>query len=228
MRDIVAFKGKQSSLEIEIASDADFSDALKAISERLEKKRSFFAGSACVNIVGGSLDEEQQKELETMLKRDFGMLSVDFDSAKKPRSRLPRVPRFSQKDDAAAQPAPELKSDVLSKKVGAAVFVRETVRNGQRIEFDGDIVVCGDVNFGAELVATGNIAVMGALRGKAHAGSLGDETAVVTAYRLAPQQLRIGGIIAIAPKNAQQVSYPEIARVVGDTIVFAPASRVIK
>ncbi len=69
---------------------------------------------------------------------------------------------------------------------------------------------------------------MGALRGKAHAGSAGDETAVVTAYRLSPQQLRIGGIIAIAPKNAQQVSYPEIARVAGDTIVIAPASRVIK
>jgi len=226
MRDIVAFKGKQSSLEIEIASDADFSDALKAIAERLEAKRSFFAGSACVNVVGGSLSEEQQKELETMLKRDFGMLSVDFDSANKPKSRIPRVPRLFQKEESA--PVSELKSDVLSKKVGSAVFVMETVRNGQRIDFDGDIVVCGDVNFGAELVATGNIAVMGALRGKAHAGSMGDETCVVTAYRLAPQQLRIGGIIAIAPKNAQQVNYPEIARVVGDTIVIAPASRVIK
>ncbi|MGI6192196.1 MAG: septum site-determining protein MinC [Christensenellales bacterium] len=225
MRDIVAFKGKQSSLEIEIASDADFSDALKAISERLEAKRSFFAGSACVNIVGGSLDEEQQKELATMLKRDFGMLTVDFESAKRSKSRLSRTSRIQKEE---THPVSELKSDVLSKKVGAAVFVRETVRNGQRIDFDGDIVVCGDVNFGAELVATGNIAVMGALRGKAHAGSLGDETAVVTAYRLAPQQLRIGGIIAIAPSNAQQVSYPEIARVVGDTIVIAPASRVIK
>lgn len=225
MRDIVAFKGKQSSLEIEIASEVDFSDALQAISDRLESKRSFFAGSANVNIVGGSLDEEQQKELEGMLKRDFGMLSVEFESGKKQRSRLSGTARDEGGETA---PVSELKSEVASKKVGAAVFVRETVRNGQRIDFEGDIVVCGDVNFGAELVATGNIAVMGALRGKAHAGSSGDETAVVTAYRLSPQQLRIGGIIAIAPKNAQQVSYPEIARVAGDTIVIAPASRVIK
>lgn len=225
MRDIVAFKGKQSSLEIEIASEVDFSDALQAISDRLESKRSFFAGSANVNIVGGSLDEEQQKELEGMLKRDFGMLSVEFESGKKQRSRLSGT---AQDKGGETAPVSELKSEVASKKVGAAVFVRETVRNGQRIDFEGDIVVCGDVNFGAELVATGNIAVMGALRGKAHAGSSGDETAVVTAYRLSPQQLRIGGIIAIAPKNAQQVSYPEIARVAGDTIVIAPASRVIK
>lgn len=225
MRDIVAFKGKQSSLEIEIAGEADFSDALRAISDRLEAKRSFFAGSANVNVVGGSLDEEQQKELAGMLKRDFGMLSVEFESGKRQRSRLSRVAQAQREETV---PASELKSEVVSKKIGAAVFVRETVRNGQRIDFDGDIVVCGDVNFGAELVATGNIAVMGALRGKAHAGSAGDETAVVTAYRLSPQQLRIGGIIAIAPKNAQQVSYPEIARVAGDTIVIAPASRVIK
>ncbi len=225
MRDIVAFKGKQSSLEIEIAREADFSEALRAISDRLEAKRSFFAGSANVNVVGGSLDEEQQNELAGMLKRDFGMLSVEFESGKRQRSRLSRT---TQDKGEEAAPVSELKSEVVSKKIGAAVFIRETVRNGQRIDFDGDIVVCGDVNFGAELVATGNIAVMGALRGKAHAGSAGDETAVVTAYRLSPQQLRIGGIIAIAPKNAQQVSYPEIARVAGDTIVIAPASRVIK
>lgn len=225
MRDIVAFKGKQSSLEIEIAKEADFSDALKAISDRLEAKRSFFAGSACVNIVGGSLDDAQQQELEGMLKREFGMLTVEFEAEKKQKNRFPRISPVQKEANAILS---ELKTGVVSKKEGAAVFVRETVRNGQRIDFEGDIIVCGDVNFGAELVATGNIAVMGALRGKAHAGSAGDEAAVVTAYRLAPQQLRIGGIIAIAPTNAQPVSYPEIARVVGDTIVIAPASRVIK
>jgi len=225
MRDIVAFKGKQSSLEIEIADEADFSDALKAITERLEAKRSFFEGSACVNVVGGSLDADQKDELSNMLKRDFGMLCVEFEGGiKRTRQNLFRAQRSEQNEEKPA----EFKTRPVSQKEGSAVFIRETVRNGQRIDYDGDIVVCGDVNFGGELVATGNIAVMGALRGKAHAGAGGDENAVVTAYRLSPQQLRIGGIIAIAPKNAMQVSYPEIARVMGDKIVIAPASRVIK
>ena len=105
----------------------------------------------------------------------------------------------------------------------------ETVRNGQRIAYDGDIVVCGDVNFGGELVATGSIAVMGALRGVAHAGSAGDETAIVTAYRLQPQQLRIGAQIAIAPDGEQEeVGYPEIASVFQGAITIRPASRVIR
>jgi len=181
MRDIVAFKGKQSSLEIEIADEADFSDALKAITERLEAKRSFFEGSACVNVVGGSLDADQKDELSNMLKRDFGMLCVEFEGGiKRTRQNLFRAQRSEQNEEKPA----EFKTRPVSQKEGSAVFIRETVRNGQRIDYDGDIVVCGDVNFGGELVATGNIAVMGALRGKAHAGAGGDENAVVTAYRL--------------------------------------------
>ncbi len=225
MSDIVAFRGKQSSLEIEIASEADFSDILKAISERMESKRSFFSGTACVKIAGGSLAEEQQRELEGMLIKDYGVLSVEFQGKTRPQIRVARQAQARREESTLTS---ELKSGVSSKTTGSAVFIQETVRNGQRIDFDGDIVVCGDVNYGAELVATGNIAVMGALRGKAHAGSSGDETAVVTAYRLEPQQLRIGRIIAIAPKDTQQVNYPEIARVTGDALVIAPVSRVIK
>jgi septum site-determining protein MinC len=71
--------------------------------------------------------------------------------------------------------------------------------------------VIGDVNPGAEIIAHGNILVWGRLRGAAHAGSLGDEDAVVCALDLTPAQLRIAGQISKAmPKKKNQG--PQVAR----------------
>ena len=238
MRDVVAFRGKQSSLELDIAPGVSYEEARRAIVQKLEARRSFFAGSACVNIVGGEMRAEEQQELKEILTRDFGMVHVEFGQimpsvpqGKRPEDPTRReraVPAETVGEDSEEQPL-NLKSGLTTLRQGTAAFVSETVRNGQRVAFDGDIVVLGDVNFGAELVATGNIAVMGALRGMAHAGAAGDESAFVTAYRLQPQQLRIGTLIAIAPAGEQQeVGYPEVARVRGGEISIEPVSRVIR
>ena len=66
------------------------------------------------------------------------------------------------------------------------ILYENSLRSGQRIDFDGNVVVLGDVNAGAEIVAGGHILVMGTLRGLAHAGSGGDEDATVTALTFAP------------------------------------------
>lgn len=71
-----------------------------------------------------------------------------------------------------------------------------TLRGGQSLHNVGNIVVVGDVNPGAELVASGDIVVFGALRGVAHAGAQGDESARVVALELVPTQLRIATLIA--------------------------------
>jgi septum site-determining protein MinC len=62
--------------------------------------------------------------------------------------------------------------------------VNKTLRSGQRIEHDGDVLIIGDVNPDAYVIASGNIIVMGTLRGIAHAGARGDETAVVMALKV--------------------------------------------
>lgn len=233
VRDSVAFKGNQGRLELHVAPGVDYQSGRESILDKLAAKRSFFAGSACVNVVGDGWNEEQRKELSNTLREEFGMLCVEFgemapnmpmeDSIRRERGQSRPAAKVS------AEPPLDLRSSVGACRECNAMFVQETVRNGQRIAYDGDIVVCGDVNFGGELVATGSIAVMGALRGVAHAGSAGDETAIVTAYRLQPQQLRIGAQIAIAPDGEQEeVGYPEIASVFQGTITIRPASRVIR
>lgn len=99
-----------------------------------------------------------------------------------------------------------------------AVMVRRTLRSGRSVRHDGHVVVLGDVNPGAEIVATGDIVVWGRLRGLAHAGAAGDAEAVICALDLAPMQLRIAQFIATAPPRKGEPK-PEIARVRDGQIV---------
>ena len=87
-----------------------------------------------------------------------------------------------------------------------------TLRGGQTLHHTGNIVVVGDVNPGAELVATGDILVFGRLAGIAHAGAGGDENARIYAVELTPTQLRIASFIGADEGSARTRSpSPEAA-----------------
>jgi septum formation inhibitor MinC len=105
--------------------------------------------------------------------------------------------------------------------VAATLYHRGTLRGGQTLQQLGSIVVVGDVNPGAELVATGDILIFGSLRGTAHAGAQGDATARVYALELAPTQLRIATYIA-ADDGVRRTREPEVAFIRGDRIAIAP------
>lgn len=92
-----------------------------------------------------------------------------------------------------------------------AVFVQRTLRSGYSIQNKGHVVVIGDVNPGAEIIAGGNVIVWGRLRGMVHAGAEGNEQAVVCALDLSPTQLRIASQIATTPQRKGKPQ-PEVAR----------------
>jgi septum site-determining protein MinC len=94
------------------------------------------------------------------------------------------------------------------------ILVQRTLRAGQKIHFNGNVVILGDVNPGAEVVAAGNIIVMGNVRGVVHAGAEGDTQAVVMAFRLQPIQLRIANHITRSPDEEEMSgTYPEVAHI---------------
>jgi septum site-determining protein MinC len=76
------------------------------------------------------------------------------------------------------------------------LYHASTLRGGQVLHHHGNIVVVGDVNPGAELIATGDILVFGRLGGIAHAGAQGDQNSRIYALDLTPTQLRIATFIA--------------------------------
>lgn len=79
------------------------------------------------------------------------------------------------------------------------LYLRKTIRSGQSISSDGNIIVIGDVNPGAEIIAKGDITVWGILGGIAHAGSDGNNYARIRALKLNPVQIRIGEVFARRP-----------------------------
>ena len=114
----------------------------------------------------------------------------------------------------------ELWDDKLSKK--PTIMVQRTLRSGQNLNYDGNVVIMGDVNPGAEVVASGHVLVMGSLRGLVHAGATGEEEATVTALCLAPTQLRIAAHITRPPDGSDldQNKLPEVARIKNDAVVI--------
>lgn len=104
---------------------------------------------------------------------------------------------------------------------------KQTVRSGQVINYDGNVVVIGDCHPGSEIIATGDITVWGVLGGIAHAGAKGNKKARIRALNLNAIQLRIAQYYARRPDSIN-IMYagktntftPEEARILKDNIVI--------
>lgn len=101
----------------------------------------------------------------------------------------------------------------------APLVVRQTCRSGTRIESPAELIILGDVNPGAEILAARDIIVFGTLRGIAHAGIYGDRTAKIWGLHIEPQQLRIADVVAVPPRErTMKPKRYEVAEVRGDRI----------
>ena len=101
---------------------------------------------------------------------------------------------------------------------GDGQFYKGTLRSGQVLEAEGSIVMLGDVNPGARIVAKGNIIVLGALRGTAIAGLGGRKRAIVVALEMDPIQIRIGEVTARMsgrkkPSDDAQIAYLDMGMI---------------
>jgi len=171
----------------------------------------------------------ERAELELELTEAARSLDPDFagaraDIAQRRARGEPSVPRPDFTPPAGPAPVTLIAPPVALPTGPATLYHRGTVRGGQSLQQLGNIVVVGDVNPGAELVASGDILVFGALRGTAHAGAQGDAGARVAALELAATQLRIATYIA-ADDGKRKRHGPEVAFVQGEGIAIAPYAK---
>ncbi|MCI9016266.1 MAG: hypothetical protein HFJ53_03755 [Clostridia bacterium] len=82
-------------------------------------------------------------------------------------------------------------------------FHRGSLRSGKKIEYEGSLVILGDVNGGAEVIAGDNIVVLGVLRGLAHAGAKGNKKAMIAAAKIEAPQIRIANIVQEIDKEGE-------------------------
>lgn len=216
----VVFKGTKDGLLIYLNNQTNFEVIKKSLLEKLDGGKRFFTGGIIKIVLPDEvLKESEREELKTILYSKYEMSTIEIVHPA-PVLSVENAENTEKKVNNAFEG--ETFDDI---REGSSIFIRNTIRNGQRISCKGNITIIGDVNPGAEIIAGGNIAIMGSLRGMAHAGANGNENAIVSAIILHPTQLRIAGIITIPPEdNALNSRYPEIARIKQNAIIIEPLS----
>lgn len=215
----VSFKGTVNGLTIILKQDSSFEEVVNSMREKISSAGKFFRGSKlAVKYRGRVLGEVEKSELFNILVKESGAQILSF--AEEVEENNNKVPK-----DAPSRPSErnnQIKKYMYFKGIdeGTTKFYKGTVRSGQLITFDGNLVVLGDVNPGGVIEATGNVVVMGLLRGVVHAGSDGNKEAIVVALGLNPTQLRIGDIITRPPdeKNIVVNLTPELAYIKDDML----------
>jgi len=202
--------------------DQEWQDSKLALIEKISEKQAFFQGARLVIDVGNRL--LSAKDLGEVRDNLFGqgvMLSGVLSKSMVTQTAAKNLGLITKLDNPELKPGSKIKplDSVLSGE--AALFVHRTMRSGYKIAYLGHVVVLGDVNPGAEIIASGCVVVWGRLRGTVHAGAEGDHNAIVCALDLSPMQLRIASKIAITPQD-QELPKPEIARIVKDQIIAEP------
>lgn len=199
----VTIKGSKNGIIIYINSN-DFQLVKQDIIEKMERGKNFFKGSD-IWITNGEADLslEDLRSIRNNLKEQY---NINADIKKESKEEEPKEKIFQGIYE------------------GRTKFYRNTIRSGQKVNYNGNIIVIGDVNSGAEVIAAGNIVVLGVMRGIAHAGATGNKKAIVAAYSLRPTQLRIANLITRAPDDEKytNTNIPEVAKIKDEIIIIEP------
>jgi len=212
----ITFKATANGLILIMKEEEDFEAVIEQISKKLSAAGKFFKGASLdVKYRGKVLNEEQERQIIELMEVKTGakVKSLQQDTTE---------PEQAEVEQAESAPGMHKIKRFFFNGIneGITKFYRGTVRSGQLISFDGNVIIIGDVNPGAEIEATGNIIVMGSLRGIVHAGADGNKEAIVAALNLQPTQLRIADIITRCPdeEETRNVLVPELAFVKDDMV----------
>ena len=186
MNENIIFKASKNKL-IVVFNDGkknfNFNEVRNSFCERLDKSEKFFCGKNKIDFdiefKGYDFSSEQKEKLNSIF---YDKIKVDVDLPKK---------NFEVKKDSETVGNDDLKS----------IVYKNSLRSGQFLHYDGNVILIGDVNSGAEIVATGNIFVMGKVKGMLHAGANGNKNCIITALNIFATQIRIADIISCIPEE---------------------------
>lgn len=209
--DGILIKGNRDGINTTIHMDRFncFKDMLSVLVKKLSKGKHFYKDTTLV--LRMNLEYINKKEVEILKETLLTEIELK-DIVLEDIEREMEVEQINKKET-------RIFSGVYE---GKTKFIRKTVRSGECINYQGNIVIIGDINSGAEVCATGNVIVLGRIRGKVNAGANGNTKAVIAAFLLQPELLRIANIIAISPDDIEKPKYPELAKIKDGLIIVEP------
>ena len=208
MDERIIIKGNKSGLiaEINMYKFRDFTEKLELLLARLSKGKRFYRRSTLtINTSLNLINDKDVEHLEKVLFDEIDIKDIIW-----------------QDDNAKEKEKEKEKKTFSGVYEGKTKFLRKTVRGGQSIRYNGNIVIIGDINSGAEVTAAGNIIVLGAIKGNVSAGANGNTKAIIAAFSLQPEILKISNIVTLSPDDSEEPEYPEVAKVKDGAIIVEP------
>jgi len=217
----IAIKGTRNGLLLTLEPGTPFSELLNALSDRLAEAPGFFRGaSLALDTSRRMLRVSERIQLEDLLAHYHMSVTPLEQIAPMQRNGEPQaVPTNDTASPITATSSETSQVQHDLRETGDTLLIRRTIRSGQAIHHPSNIVILGDVNPGAEVVAGGDIIIWGVLRGMVHAGYPDDESACVCSLQLAPVQLRIAHMLSRPPEGAGVQPNPEVATIRNGRIV---------
>lgn len=193
---------KKDEVLIKIDDNAVHKKILSELSKKLkELKKMYQEEQTPIRVTGKVLTNKELEEVRKVIKKEIDV-EIKFDTPT--TLGLHSITRSYKRDVGKSE----------------TTFHRGSLRSGQKLEVEGSIVVIGDVNSGAEVIAADNIAVIGNLRGLAHAGAKGNKEAVIAASALDVVQIRISNIVREIDRDEEGVRDHAFIYVDEDKIVI--------
>lgn len=202
MKNCVSINLKTDKIVLKLSEDVEYQDVLEDLKRKLpELKKLYQDEKTPINVTGRVLKNKEIDEIQALIKEKIDV-EIEFDTPK--TLGLHGIKKVFEKE-----------IDMSETK-----FHKGSLRSGQKLESEGSIVIIGDVNSGAEVIASDNIVVLGALRGLAHAGAKGNKQAIIAAGLIDTVQIRIANIVKEIDRDEEPMHKQSCVIVVDDKIVI--------
>lgn len=189
MRNPVGINMKKDEIVVRISEGAEHSEIIECLNKKMPAlKKLYKTEKTPIFVMGKVLKNKEINEIKKIIQENIDV-EVNFDSPKV--LGLHGIKKVFEKDIENSE----------------TKFHKGSLRSGQKIEFEGSLVILGDVNAGAEVIAGENIVVVGELRGLAHAGAKGNKKAIIASNEIGCPQIRIANIVKELEKDDLENCY---------------------
>lgn len=202
MKNCVSINLKKNQIIIKLSEKAEQIEIMEALKKKLtELKKLYKDAKTPILVTGKVLKNKEIDEIQKMIKNKIDV-EIDFDMPKS--LGLHSIKRTFAKEIAISE----------------TKFHRGSLRSGQKMETEGSLVILGDVNSGAEVIASDNIIVLGVLRGLAHAGAKGNKQAIIAAGLLDAVQIRIADVVKEIEREEEPMHKQAYVSIEDDKIII--------
>lgn len=202
MKNCISINLKKDEIIIKLDENATSEEIEEGLKKKLtELKKLYKDEKTPIRVSGKILKNKEIDKIQELIKSKIDV-EIEFDMPK-------TLGLYSIKK-------------TFSKEIGISEtkFHKGSLRSGQKLETEGSLVILGDVNSGAEVMASDNIVVLGTLRGLAHAGAKGNKQAIIAAGMVDTVQIRIANIVKEIDRDEEPMHKHAYISIIEDKIII--------